>query len=254
MKGYTAMQMQAFLLSLVAGLATGIGGVIAIALRKIGHAVNDFLLGFSAGVMASVATFGLLHKAMDSGGLPITIVGIVAGCLMLYALDRYLPHLHETFQMDMANVLAYRRGWLIAIAITLHNVPEGLAVATGYASAPSLGLLLAVAIALHNIPEGIAVAVPFRLAGLSRWRCFWYATASGLAEPLAALAGVLLLGVVTEFIPLALAFAGGAMLYVVSDELIPESHSHGYEHQATFGFTMGFILVLILMRVIGEQL
>jgi ZIP family zinc transporter len=103
---------------------------------------------------------------------------------------------------------------------------------------------------LHNIPEGIAVAVPFRSAGFPAWRCAWYATAAGLIEPITALAGIFLVGAVKGLIPFALAFAGGAMLYVVSDELIPESHSHGYEHQASFGFVVGFILLLVLMHVI----
>ncbi len=247
--GAMGIEAQAFLSSLLAGLATGIGGLMAAAMGRVRHDINDFLLGFSAGVMVSVATFGLVHEAMDKGGVLISVISIAIGFLTLYLLDRYLPHLHEV-AAGVAVSPAYHRGLLIAIAIAMHNAPEGMAVGISYSSIPRLGLLLAIVIALHNIPEGISVAVPFRSAGFPAWRCVCYATASGLIEPLTALAGILLVEAVKGLIPFALAFAGGAMLYVVSDELIPESHSHGYEHQASFGFVVGFILLLVLLHII----
>jgi ZIP family zinc transporter len=145
--------------------------------------------------------------------------------------------------------MAYRRGVLLFSALTLHNLPEGLAVGTGYVAEPRLGLLLALAIALHNIPEGIAVAGPFRACGMPRRQYLAWAFSSGLAEPVAALLGAVFVAFFQAILPLSLAFAGGAMLYVVSDELIPESHSHGFEHEATFGFLSGFLLLLGLSQI-----
>lgn len=266
--------LNAFLLSLIAGLATGLGGVVVALLKTISMRTYDTLLGFAAGVMTAVATFGLVQEALDQGGVPIALVGIAAGAGFLFLLDRYLPHEHERLPFvcvgpgmgrrrghghgaPWANLafvctdpIAYRRGLLLFTALTLHNIPEGLAVGTSYAAAPRLGLLLALAIALHNIPEGMAVAGPFRACGMSRLRATLWALASGLSEPLAALLGVLFVSAFAPLLPVSLAFAGGAMLYVVSDELIPESHSHGYEHQATFGFLVGFLVLVALLQVL----
>lgn len=147
--------------------------------------------------------------------------------------------------------LSYRRGVLLFSALTIHNIPEGLAVGTSYYAQPRLGLLLAITIALHNIPEGVAVAGPFRACGISRWQYLAWTTGSGLAEPAAALLGAAFVSIFTPLLPISLAFAGGAMLYVVSDELIPASHSHGHEHEATFGFIAGFILLLAILRWLG---
>jgi len=170
---------------------------------------------------------------------------------VLYAFDRFLPHEHEPLSFKCQNPLAYRRGLMLLAAMTLHNIPEGLAVGTGYAAEPRLGLLLAVAIALHNIPEGVAIAGPFRQCGMPRRQYLAWTTGSGLAEPLAALIGAAALAVFRPMLPFSLAFAGGAMLYVVSDELIPESHSHGFEHQATLGFLSGFVLMVVLTQLLG---
>jgi ZIP family zinc transporter len=164
----------------------------------------------------------------------------------LFALDKFLPHEHVA--IDSQNPEAYRRGLLVFSSIALHKIPEGLAIGTSFVAAPRLGLLMALAIALHNIPEGIAVAGPFRASGMGRLRCILWATLSGLAEPIGAFIGAVFIVVCTPLLPFSLAFAGGAMLYVVSDELIPESHSHGFEHEATFGFIVGFLLLLALLR------
>ncbi len=242
--------LNAFLLSLIAGLATGVGGGVVVLFRDLNMRTYDTLLGFAAGVMTAIATLGLIHEGLTRGGTLITLVGVAVGAGVLFALDRYLPHEHEKLPFTCTNPLAYRRGLLLFAAMTLHNVPEGLAVGTSYTAQPRLGLLLALAIALHNIPEGIAVAGPFRACGMSRLRALNWAVTSGLAEPIAALLGALFVSLVAPLLPLSLAFAGGAMLYVVSDELIPESHSHGYEHQATFGFVAGFLLLLVLLRLL----
>ena len=240
----------AVLLSFVAGLATGVGGGIVALFGELNMRTYDSLLGFAAGVMTAVATMGLIPEALIRGNMVVTIVGVAIGAGILFALDRYLPHEHERLPFDCTDPIAYRRGILLLTAMTLHNVPEGLAVGTSYAAQPRLGLLLALAIAVHNIPEGIAVAGPFRACGMPRRRYLGWATGSGLAEPVAALLGALFVTLFEPLLPFSLAFAGGAMLYVVFDELVPESHSHGYEHQATFGFMTGFLLLLALLQLL----
>lgn len=242
--------LNAFLLSLVAGLATGLGGAIVALFEAPDMRVHDALLGFAAGVMTAIATLGLIHQSLTEGGTLIALAGVAAGAAVLFAFDRYLPHEHESLPFVCTDPIAYRRGLLLFSAMALHNIPEGLAVGTSVVAQPRLGLLLALAIALHNIPEGIAVAGPFRACGMSRLRATAWATVSGLAEPVAAVVGAVFVSLAAPLLPISLAFAGGAMLYVVSDELIPESHAHGYEHQATFGFIAGFLLLLALLRLI----
>jgi ZIP family zinc transporter len=240
--------LNAVLLSLLAGLATGLGGGAVAVLGRLSMRTYDSLLGFAAGVMTAIATLGLIHESYTQGGVLVAIAGLVVGAAALFALDRFLPHKHPSLAGVDPDI--YRRGLLLFAAITLHNIPEGLAVGTSYVAQPRLGLLLALAIALHNIPEGIAVAGPFRACGLPRWRCFAWTLASGLAEPAAALLGATFVTFFAPLLSFSLAFAGGAMLYVVSDELIPESHSHGFEHQATIGFILGFVLLLALLALL----
>ncbi len=239
--------LNAFLLSLVGAVATGVGGAVVALFGDFDMRTYDGLLGFAAGVMTAVATLGLTHEALALGGTWTTLTGLAAGTAALFAFDRFLPHEHEDLSFACKNPLEYRRGLLLFVAMTLHNVPEGLAVGTSYAAQPRLGLLLALAIALHNIPEGIAVAGPFRACGMPPRQYIGWALGSGLAEPVIALLGAAFVLLFDPILPFALAFAGGAMLYVVSDELIPESHSHGFEHEATFGFILGFMVLLGLM-------
>jgi ZIP family zinc transporter len=235
-------------LSLAAALATGLGGVLVALLRRFDMRTYDGLLGFAAGVMTAIATFGLLGEARAHGPIPVVLLGVVSGATALFALDRGLPHEH--LQLTSDDGKSYRRGILLFAAMTLHNVPEGLAVGTSYAAEPRLGVLLAVAIALHNIPEGMAIAGPFRASGMPARRYLAWALGSGMAEPLAALIGAALVTFWAPLLTLCTAFAAGAMLYVVSDELIPESHSHGFEHEATLGFLLGFLLVLGMTEIL----
>ena len=243
--------LNAVLLSLIAGLATGLGGGLVALLGELKMRTYDALLGFAAGVMTAIATLGLIHEALTQGSTLVALVGVAVGAVALFALDRFLPHEHEHLSFECADPLGYRRGLLLFAAMTLHNVPEGLAVGTSYTAQPRLGLLLALAIALHNIPEGIAVAGPFRACGMPPRQYLAWTIGSGLAEPAAALLGSIFVTLFQPFLPFSLAFAGGAMLYVVSDELIPESHSHGYEHEATFGFVLGFMLLFALSQVLN---
>jgi len=242
--------LKAVILSVIAGLATGVGGLLVALFPRFDMRVYDTLLGFAAGVMTSIATIGLISEALEVGTMLVVVLGVAVGAAALYAFDRLLPHEHESLSFECTNLSAYHRGRLLFSALALHNLPEGLAVGTAYAAQPRLGVLLAVAIALHNIPEGIAVAGPFRACGMPRRKYVAWTAGSGLVEPVAALVGALFVTSVQAILPFALAFAGGAMLYVVSDELIPESHSHGFEHEATFGFIIGYLLLLALSQVL----
>jgi len=243
--------LDAFLLSLIAGLATGLGGGIVALAGKPSIRFYDALLGFAAGVMTAIATLGLISEALTLGGTVVSTLGVTLGAFILFIFDHFLPHEH--LNTEFANhqpKIVCRRGLMIFAAITLHNLPEGLSMGTSYMANPQLGLVLIIAIALHNIPEGIAVAAPFRAYGMSGWQCIAWALGSGLVEPVAALIGAIFVTLIQPLLPISLAFAGGAMLYVVSDELIPESHSHGYEHEATLGFIIGFLLLLALLRLV----
>ena len=243
--------LSAVLLSLIAGLATGLGGALVAFLGELKMRTYDSLLGFAAGIMTAVATLGLAQESLTQGGTLATLVGIASGAAALFALDRVLRHEHEHVPFAITDPTSYRRGLLLLAAMTLHNVPEGLAVGTSFTAQPRLGLMLALAIALHNIPEGIAVAGPFRASGMPRRKYVAWAAGSGLAEPVAALLGATFVTLFKPLLPFSLAFASGAMLYVVSDELIPESHSHGFEHEATIGFVLGFMTLLALSQLLN---
>ena len=175
----------------------------------------------------------------------LVAVGLTIGAALLLTMDRALPHSHAPDGSRTGTAV-----WLFVFAIAVHNIPEGLALGISFIAQPHLGLLLAIAIALHNIPEGLAVAAPFRACGMPPRQYIAWALVSGLSEPVAALVGALFATFFAGLMPFSLAFAGGAMLYVVSDELIPESHSHGFEHEATLGFLCGFVLLLVLMQIV----
>lgn len=203
--------------------------------------------------MIATASFNLILPAMRIGGLGQSIVGITIAAIFLYLIEAAIPHLHEWYPRfkEKPIHIKFKSGILMAVAITVHNFPEGLSVGVGYSAAPKLGLILALAVAIQNIPEGLVVATPLRQAGLSRLRCFIIATLSGFAEPIAAFFGIILFGFSKAVLPFGLAFAGGAMLYVTFDEIIPECHSHGNEVQATFAAIGGFITLLALNAMLG---
>lgn len=234
-------------LSLVAGGATGLGALPLFLKRVFTHRFYDLLTGFAAGVMLSASVFSLIEPAFISGVWWEVISGFISGVLVVLFLNRIIPHAHARFTHGGRVSLDVRRGVLMAGAVAIHNLPESFAVGVGYVSGiPAAGLVLAFAIGMHNIPEGFAVAYPFFEGGKSAPRCLVIATLSGLAEPLGAIAGVLMLNIVTGVLPFGLSFAGGAMMYVVFAEMIPESHSHGYSRSATLMMILGFTLVLAL--------
>lgn len=232
--------------SLAAGLATGVGSLPVFLLTRPSEKVMDTLLGFAAGVMLAVTAFGLLVPAIDEGGIWVALGGLALGVGSLVLMDRSIPHMHFISGLEgpRSNL---RRIWLLILAITIHNFPEGLAVGVSFGTEEiGAGVVLALAIGLQNMPEGLAVALPLVREGYTPGRAIRYATLTGLAEPVAALLGVSLVIIFASLLPLALAFAGGAMLYVVADEIIPESHRKGHEKEATLGTVVGFGLMMTL--------
>jgi len=237
------------LLSTLAGLGTGIGGLVVL-VRKPGEKLFVFLIGLAAGLMIMLSFMELLFDSLRTSGLFPAAVGFIAGTLVLFILDFILPHKHIVSEKGVIDAKMFRTGTLIAIGISLHNLPEGIAVASGYSYAPEIGLIITIVIALHNIPEGIAIALPFRMSGTSRWAAFRIALLSGLTEPVGAVIAAVFLTALPELMPFALSFAAGVMVFITVDELIPIAHEHGHEHFTSFGLIMGFILTLGLLAAI----
>lgn len=240
-----------FLGSFLAGIATGIGALPALLGFMGGRRFISSALGFSAGVMLAASFFSLIVPALDVGTVHEVVLGIFLGAIVIHLLDKHLPHEHFLKGRE-GSKLALRRIWLFALAITLHNMPEGLAVGVGFGSGDiARGIKLALAIGLQNMPEGLAVALPLVSLGYSRWRSIGYATLTGLVEPVMGLLGALAVSYMREILPVAMAFAAGAMIFVISDEIIPESHSGGRERAATFSLIAGFIVMMILDTQLG---
>lgn len=241
------------LASTLAGLATGIGALPILFIKTISHKVRDTMLGFAAGVMVAASCFSLILPALEIGSIWETVGGIIAGVFVLTLVDTFIPHIHPgEMHANGEDFKVWRRALLMIIAITLHNIPEGLAVGVGYGSEEiGIGLVIAVAIAAQNAPEGLVVAAPLRERGIKPWKVLAIATATGLVEPIGALFGYAVVSVAAGLLPFALAFAAGAMLFVVSSELMPETHGHGYEKLATLSFIGGFILMMLLDHLLG---
>lgn len=243
-------------------LLTATGASFVFVFKTISRKVLDTMLGFTGGVMIAASFWSLLSPAIEmSRGLFLpqwvpAATGFLTGALFLFALDKLLPHLHINFgQGEQEGVKAkWNKTVLLVLAITLHNIPEGLAVgiafgavAAGLPGAEIGGALaLAIGIGLQNLPEGTAVAVPLRRNGLSRFRSFWWGQLSAIVEPFAGVAGALFVLHVTAILPYALSFAAGAMVYVVVEEVIPETQRDKYTDFATIGFVVGFIVMMAL--------
>ncbi len=241
---------------------TALGAAAVFAFKTFNQKVLDSMLGFAGGVMIAASFWSLLAPAIDMsagsrlpGWFPAA-AGFAAGAAVLRVIDLVLPHLHPGLSVDHAEGIrtTWRRSTLLVLAITLHNIPEGLAVGVvfgaaasghGYASLAA-AVALAMGIGIQNFPEGLAVALPLRREGLSRLKSFWYGQLSGAVEPVAAVAGVLTVAHSQAILPYALGFAAGAMIYVVVEEVIPESQSGGNSDIATIGTVIGFIIMMIL--------
>ncbi len=258
---------QALLATLFTWFVTAAGAALVFVFKSINRKILDGMLGFAAGVMIAASFWSLLAPAIEmaeaSGGVawvPAT-VGFLLGGAFLWAVDKTLPHLHLGFPMSEAEGIktTWQRSVLLVLAITLHNIPEGLAVGVAFgalaANLPSASFAGAVALALgigiQNFPEGTSVSVPLRREGMSRFKAFWYGQLSGIVEPVASVLGAAAVIVMRPILPYALAFAAGAMIYVVVEELIPESQRESLSDIATIGAMLGFAVMMTLDVALG---
>lgn len=246
------------LASIAAGLMTGLGSIPIFFTKNISQRMLDLLLGFAAGVMLAATSFSLIIPSLDysGGGLKaalITSAGIIVGAIFLDLTDKYSPHEHLLDKrIEGGARKSLKRIWLFIIAITIHNFPEGLAVGVGFGDNNiSNGLTLAMGIGLQNMPEGLAVALALVREKYTQKKAFTIALLTGLVEPVGGLLGLLLVSVFKPILPFTLAFAAGAMLFVISDEIIPETHQGGHEREATFGVIIGFVIMMILDVTLG---
>ena len=246
------------LTALGVGGATVVGSIIGFLFKKISHRFSDIVLAFAAGVMLAAAVLGLILPSVEYGGkwgLLITIAGIFTGALCLNLVDKLVPHMHKLVGADneahtgSANI---SKVLLFVTAIAIHNLPEGIAAGVSFGSGnASEALLIAGGIALQNIPEGMVIIGPMLAAGVSPRRTFLCALATGLVEVVGTLLGYFAVTIASAILPFALAFAGGTMLYVISDEMIPETHAHGSERGATYALLAGFALMLAMSHYLG---
>ena len=245
------------LFSLLAGLATGLGALPVLFTRNISIRTQDILMGFAAGVMLAATSFSLIIPGLDAAGggvkaALIIVTGIMLGGLFLYLADRFLPHEHFIKGKEGMDFLKFKRLWLFIIAITIHNFPEGMAVGVGFGGGDIVnGISLAIGIGLQNIPEGLVVALALVAHKYSVKKAFFIALLTGLVEPMGGLLGAGIVDTFSSVLPWGLAFAAGAMLFVISDEIIPESHRKGFAKEATFGLMVGFVIMLFLDVTLG---
>jgi zinc transporter, ZIP family len=259
--------LQAFVATVFTWGLTAVGAGAVFFFREVSRKALDTALGFTAGVMIAASFWSLLNPAIDMAEemgminwLP-ALVGFVAGALSMRLIDFILPHVHLFGRMTEAEGVktSWRRATLLVLAITLHNIPEGLAigvafgaVGAGYEAATIGGAIaLAIGIGIQNCPEGTAVAVPLRREGMSRAKAWWYGQLSAVVEPAAAVAGALAVTMMRPMLPYALAFAAGAMIFVVVEEVIPESQSGGHGDSATIGAIAGFAVMMTLDVALG---
>ena len=239
------------------GGATVIGALIGFVFKKISHTFSDIVLSFAAGVMLAAAVLGLVIPSVEYGGkyaLVVTVAGIFVGAVCLNLIDKVVPHLHKLagVEDEAHNNANLGKVLLFVSAIAIHNLPEGLAAGVGFgAGDTSQALIIAGGIALQNIPEGMVIIGPMLAAGVSPRRTFFLAMMTGLVEVVGTLIGYFAVSVASVILPFALAFAGGTMLYVISDEMIPETHAHGHQRGATYALLVGFCLMLITDVLLG---
>ena len=233
------------------GGATVIGALLGFMFKKISHKFSDIVLSFAAGVMLAAAVLGLILPSLEYGGkygILITVAGIFAGALCLSVMDKLVPHLHKLAgnDIEMHDNPQLGKVLLFVMAIAIHNLPEGIAAGVGFGAGDTAeALFIAGGIALQNIPEGMVIIAPMIAAGVKPMRTFLIAAATGLVEVVGTFIGYFAVSIASAILPFALAFAGGTMLYVISDEMIPETHAHGSERGATYALLVGFCLMLV---------
>ncbi len=245
------------LTALGVGGATFIGALLGFCFQKISHRFSDMVLSFAAGVMLSAAIFGLILPSLDYGthAVYITILGVFCGALILNVFDKITPHLHRLSGVDIeghsANNEKLNKVLLFVMAIAIHNLPEGIAAGVGFGTGNITdALTIAGGIALQNIPEGMVIIAPMLAAGMSKKRTFFAASITGVVEVIGTFLGYFAVSVSSAILPFALAFAGGTMLYVISDEMIPETHHDG-NHGVTYALLIGFSLMLLMDFYLG---
>lgn len=245
------------LTALGVGGATVIGSVIGFLFKKLSHRFSDIILSFAAGVMLAAAVLGLVLPSVEYGGkygILVTIAGIFSGAVCLNLIDKLVPHLHKLMGSDIEahNNANLSKVLLFVTAIAIHNLPEGIAAGVGFGSGDTAqALMIAGGIALQNIPEGMVIIAPMLAAGVRPGRTFLCAMVTGLIEVVGTLVGYFAVSVSAVILPFALAFAGGTMLYVISDEMIPETHAHGSERGATYALLVGFCIMLVTDVLLG---
>ena len=239
------------------GGATVIGALIGFLFKNISHKFSDIVLSFAAGVMLAAAVLGLVIPSIEYGGkygVIITIIGIFAGAVSLNFIDKLVPHLHKLAGDDIESHkdTSLSKVLLFVTAIAIHNLPEGIAAGVGFGSGDVAGaLIIAGGIALQNIPEGMVIIAPMLAAGVKPGKTFVLAMLTGAVEVVGTLLGFFAVSIAEAVLPFALAFAGGTMLYVISDEMIPETHAHGAQRGATYALLVGFCLMLVTDVLLG---
>lgn len=243
------------------GGATALGALLGFLFKKTSHRFNDIVLSFAAGVMLSAAVIGLIIPSLEHGegklSILVTVIGIFCGALCLNLIDKLVPHLHKLGGSDgeelhPESAAKLNKVLLFVIAIGIHNLPEGIAAGVSFGTG-DVGQAITVAggIALQNIPEGMVIIAPMIAAGMSRKKTLFIALMTGAVEVVGTFIGYFAVNISTAILPFALAFAGGTMLYVVSDEMIPETHSHGHERGATYALLFGFAFMLVFDFLLG---
>ena len=252
--------MQIVLLTAVGvGGASVLGALLGFVFKKISHRFSDLVLAFAAGVMLCAAVVGLILPSLEYGGkgsLIVTAAGVLLGAVGVNLMDKLVPHLHRLAGVDQENHPAetakLNKILLFVMAIAIHNLPEGIAAGVGFGTGNNAeAMTIAGGIALQNIPEGMVIIAPMLAAGMSRKRTFVIAIMTGVVEVLGTLLGFFAVSVSASILPFALAFAGGTMLYVISDEMIPETHHEGSERGATYALLIGFCLMLAMDYLLG---
>jgi len=234
--------------SLLAGLATGLGAVPILFIKRLTHKWHDILLAFAGGVMLAAAMLSLIPEALTFGSLYHLIIGLVLGVLTLSLLEKSVPHIH--WEKHNKNIVIDEKAMLVVAALTLHNLPEGLAMGVSYASEQeNLGPLVAIAIGVQNAPERLLVALFLIRQNINRLIALLIATATGLIEVVTALLGFHLTNIFENLVSYGLAFAAGAMLFIIYKELIPESHGDGHARPATHSFIIGILFMITLIEI-----
>ena len=258
---------QAFIAGLFTWAVTALGAATVFATKQVNRKILDVMLGFAGGVMIAASYWSLLAPAIEMSegkSLPAwfpAATGFLLGGIFLRLIDKILPHLHLGFEMEEAEGVktSWKRSTLLVLAVTLHNIPEGLAigvafgaVAAGLPSATMSGAIaLAIGIGIQNFPEGFAISVPLRRDGMSRAKSFWYGQLSGVVEPISSVIGATAVIIARPILPYALAFAAGAMIFVVIEQVVPESQKEGNTDLATMGAMLGFVVMMILDVAFG---